>query len=59
MKSKFIEFCKMMYSDNCYERAYHGDKPYKDYEEYYTKNYNWLKQQFKERKTYGDKHSFE
>jgi hypothetical protein len=49
----------MMYSDNCYERAYHGDKPYKDYEEYYTKNYNWLKQQFKERKTYGDKHSFE
>ena len=45
---KFIIWCRNMYDENCKERWEHGQKPYKQFEIYYTRHFKWLQQQYKE-----------
>ena len=44
----FISWCRNMYDENCKERWEHGQKPYKQFEIYYTRHFKWLQQQYKE-----------
>ena len=39
---KFIIWCRYMYDENCKERWEHGQKPYNQFEIYYTRNFKWL-----------------
>ena len=45
----FMDFCKWLYDENCYERSHHGQKPYKHFEVYYFTHTRWLRTQYEER----------
>lgn len=47
----FIIWCRYMYDENCKERWEHGQKPYKQFEIYYTRNFKWLKDKYKDEST--------
>ena len=47
----FIIWCRNMYDENCEERWQHGQKPYRQFEIYYTRNFKWLKDKYKDEST--------
>lgn len=55
--TEFTSWCRLMFDENCSERWSHGQNPYKDFETYYTKNLDWLKKQYEERKQNKPKRS--
>ena len=48
---KFIIWCRNMYDENCQERWEHGQKPYRQFEIYYTRHFKWLQKQYKDEST--------
>ena len=42
----FVRFCRHLYGENCYERLHHGQKPYENFDLYFTKNKEWLKEKY-------------
>ncbi len=48
--AEFKAYCQTMYSENCLERLDYGQKPYKTFEDYLTKNYNFIVDRFKKGK---------
>jgi len=45
----FMDFCRWLYDENCWERWEHGQKPYERFEVYYSSHTKWLRQQYEER----------
>ena len=48
--NNFQIFVRRMYYENCKERRDNGQKPYFDWEEYLSKNEEFLKQKYQEKK---------
>ena len=48
--TEFESYCQRMYSENCLERLEYGQKPYKSFEVYLTKNYNFIVDRFEKGK---------
>ena len=46
----FEQYCQIMYNENCIERLECGQIPYKTFEDYLTKNYNFIVDRFKKGK---------
>tara|TARA_R110002051_G_scaffold6393_1_gene31062 strand:+ start:636 stop:821 length:186 start_codon:yes stop_codon:yes gene_type:complete len=44
----FRDYCRLMYSENCTERADHGQNPYPSLEDYVAKNYDFIANKFKD-----------
>ncbi len=42
----FMQFCRWLYDENCYERSHHGQKPYGSFNAYFTKNKAWLNEEY-------------
>ena len=47
MEKGFTSWVTMMFYENCLEREADGIPPYKNVEDYTTRNYNWLRTKFK------------
>ena len=47
---EFLNWARIMYDENCKERWDHGQQPYATFEDYYEKNFNWLRDEFKARR---------
>ena len=45
-KLDFITWCKFMFDENTQERWDHGQQPYKDFNTYFSKNEDWLQNQY-------------
>ena len=45
----FMDFCRWLYDENCYERWQHGQKPYERFRVYYSKHTNWLRKEYEQR----------
>ena len=48
-KIEFMNWCRLMFDENCQERWSCGQQPYKDFKTYYTKNLKWLKTKYESR----------
>ena len=52
LQEKFKNFCRFMYDENCIERSRSGLDIYKDFDIYYTSNFDYLKKEYNKR--YGE-----
>ena len=48
-KTSFMTWCKFMFDENTHERWGNGQNPYKDFDTYYSKNLNWLREKYEDR----------
>jgi hypothetical protein len=50
---RFMQFCRLMYDENCRERWSHGQEPYPDATFYIEKNLNFLMDKYRDRAQTG------